>query len=192
MTSFLHVDNHWEWVNGFEIHTGINFTSEGVVEDFEISDGIFVPAGTYDNQEAQIVLITNAAKPVYLSTRHIMGGFFDGSRQSHRATLGVRIGDKFNSEYTYIFNDISLEDGDFTTNVFRGRLSYNFTPRIFTQSLIQYNNVADLWSLNLRFGILQQANTGLFVVYNEQRDSSGSVENRNFTIKYSRMFDVLR
>ncbi len=192
LTSFLHVDNHWEWTNSFEIHTGVNFTTEGVVEDFEISDGIFVPAGTYDNTEAQIVLITNAAKPVYLSTRSVMGGFFDGKRQSHSATLGARIGDKFNSEYTYIRNDVHLEDGDFVTNVFRGRLSYNFTPRIFTQTLIQYNNVADLWSVNLRFGILQQANTGLFVVYNEQRDGSGIIQNRNFTIKYSRMFDILR
>ncbi len=192
LTSFLHVDNHWEWTNSFEIHTGVNFTTEGVVEDFEISDGIFVPAGTYDNTEAQIVLITNAAKPVYLSTRSVMGGFFDGKRQSHSATLGARVGDKFNSEYTYIRNDVHLEDGDFVTNVFRGRLSYNFTPRIFTQTLIQYNNVADLWSVNLRFGILQQANTGLFVVYNEQRDGSGIIQNRNFTIKYSRMFDILR
>ena len=37
------VDNHWVWINGLEIHTGINFTTEGVVTPFEISEGIIVP-----------------------------------------------------------------------------------------------------------------------------------------------------
>ncbi|HKK76868.1 MAG TPA: hypothetical protein VJ953_17460 [Saprospiraceae bacterium] len=64
-------------------------------------------------------------------------------------------------------------------------------PPIFTQSLIQYNSLADLWSANIRLGWLQQANTGLFLVYNEvHRD--GLINNRSFTIKYTRMFDILR
>ena len=46
-TSFLHVDNHWEWQNGMEVHTGINFTVEGVVEAFEITEGVVVQPGTY-------------------------------------------------------------------------------------------------------------------------------------------------
>ena len=29
-SGFLHIDNHWEWTNGFEVHTGLNFTREGV------------------------------------------------------------------------------------------------------------------------------------------------------------------
>ena len=31
-TGFLHIDNHWEFRNGFRIDTGINFTKEGVVD----------------------------------------------------------------------------------------------------------------------------------------------------------------
>ena len=26
-TSWTHIDNHWVWENGFEIHTGINLTT---------------------------------------------------------------------------------------------------------------------------------------------------------------------
>ena len=36
-TSWTHIDNHWVWENGFEIHTGINLTTEGVFKDFQIS-----------------------------------------------------------------------------------------------------------------------------------------------------------
>ncbi|MDA2934676.1 carbohydrate binding family 9 domain-containing protein [Acidobacteria bacterium AH-259-D05] len=51
----LHIDNHWEWRNGYEIHTGMNLTREGVTQPFEIFPGIVVPTGTYDHTEAQLV-----------------------------------------------------------------------------------------------------------------------------------------
>lgn len=190
-TSFLHIDNHWEWKSGFEVHTGINFTTEGVRDAFEISNGVFVPQGTYNHAEAQIIFITNQSKAVSISTRSILGGFFGGERYANSATLRVRGGDQFSSEFTYRRNDINLPAGKFTTHIFGSRLSYSFTPRLFTQSLVQYNSVADILSANIRFGWLQQANTGLFLVYNETRGDS-RIDNRSFTIKYSRMFDVLR
>ena len=58
VTGFLHVDNHWEFKSGFEIHTGINFTTERVLEEFTLS-GVPIPVGNYRNEELQFVLITN-------------------------------------------------------------------------------------------------------------------------------------
>lgn len=190
-TSFLHIDNHWEWVSGLEIHTGINYTVEGVKQDFEISEGVVVPQGTYRHNEAQIVFRTNLSKPFYLSTRHVLGGFFGGERYANSGTMGFRVGDKFNSELTIVLNDIRLPQGDFDSNVFRARLSYSFTPRIYAQSLMQYNSASEIWSANIRFGWLQQANTGLFLVYNYV-DRTDFFNQASLTIKYSRMFDVIQ
>lgn len=190
-TSFLHVDNHWEFKSGLEVHTGINFTTEGVSEDFEIAEEVIVPAGTYNHQEAQIVFFTNQSKPVSINIRSVMGGFFGGSRKANTVALMLRLGEKFNSEFALSNNDIRLPGGKFTTNIFRSRVAYSFTPRIYLQSLIQYNSVADLWSANVRFGWLQQANTGLFLVWNENYNELG-ISNRSITLKYSRMFDVLK
>ncbi len=190
-TGFLHVDNHWVWRNGFEVHTGINFTREGVVEPFQIFEDITVPSGTYDHAEAQIVFQTNPSKNVYINTRHILGGSFGGTRYINSGTLGIRLGDRFNSEYTLQQNNFDIPGGKFSATVFGARLSYTFTPRMFTQSLIQYNSVSDIWSANIRFGWIQQANTGLFVVFNQVR-GDGSINSRSLTIKYSRMFDVLK
>jgi hypothetical protein len=77
-------------------------------------------------------------------------------------------------------------------------VSYSFSPRIFIQSLLQYNDRADLWSMNMRFGWLQAANTGLFIVYNDSRGlydlfpDREQRTDRSLTVKFSRMFDVLR
>lgn len=190
-TGLLHIDNFLVWRSGFEVSTAINLTTEGVLEDFEIFEDVIVPAGTYDHVETRLAFSTNSSKNVYISTRHTLGGSFGGTRYINSGTLGIRIGDRFNSEYSLQQNNFDLPGGKFSATVFGTRLSYSFTSRIYTQGLIQYNSVSDIWSANIRFGWLQQANTGLFVVFN-QVNGDGTINNRSFTVKYSRMFDVLR
>ncbi len=190
-TGFLHVDNHWEWKSGLEIHTGINFTTEGVVDPFEISENIFVPLGVYKHVEGQLIFMTNKSKPISFSLRSVVGGSFGGSRYLNSGTLRFRQGDKFNAAFTYMYNRFNLPVGDFTANVFISQLSYSFKPNIYIQSLVQNNTVDKLWAVNLRFGWLQRANTGLFVVYNHNLQD-GSPLNNSLIVKYTRMFDLVK
>ncbi|MDT0621532.1 carbohydrate binding family 9 domain-containing protein [Croceitalea vernalis] len=191
ITGFLHVDNHWEFKSGFEIHTGINFTQERVLEEFNISN-VTVPVGNYRNQELQFVLITNPNNAFSLSTRTFIGGYFNGNRISNSGTANYRIGNRFNTSLVFSHNDIKLETGNTTAFVSGLRLAYSFTPRIFLQSLIQRNNVSEITSVNARFGWLQNANTGLFVVFNIVKDDNifDALNNQIFTVKYTHRFDV--
>lgn len=192
-TGFLHIDNHWEFDSSAEIHTGMNLTREGVVEPFEISPGIIVPPGTYDHTEAQIVAFTNRGAPLSLELRTQLGGFFGGDRVNLEPGLNLRIGEAMSAEISWSRNDVTLPAGDFVTNLGRARISYSFSPRMFVQSLLQYNNQTGAWSSNLRFAWLQAANTGLFVVYNDTRAIQGFdiSADRSLIIKFSRMFDLL-
>lgn len=189
-TGFLHIDNHWEFKSGFEIHTGLNLTTEGVVAPFEISPGVVVPVGTYKHAESQIVLWTNRSRPLSIEVRAVNGGSFGGSRYLNSGTLNIRLGDKLNSAFTYQYNKFDLPGGDFTANIFRSQVAYSFTPNIYLQSLVQNNTTDKLWAVNLRFGWLNRANTGLFVVYNHNF-IDGDPLNNSFIVKYTRMFDLL-
>ena len=205
-TNYLHVDTHWEWRSGFEIHTGVNFRMEGVRDDFSISDGVIVPGDSYSWAEAQLVLMTDDSAPISFSTRTFIGGFFGGDRFSTTSGLNFRAGEKFNSELSVQYNDVNLPFGDFRSNLFRTRLAYTFTPRIFLQGLVQYNDQNEFWSMNVRFGWLQTANTGLYLVFNQSNafdflaDSEdrflfygvGDLRNRSITLKYTYQFDVFR
>jgi hypothetical protein len=74
----------------------------------------------------------------------------------------------------------------------RTRLSYSFTPRLYVQALVQYNDRIDNWSTNLRLGWLHKANTGVFLVYNDNRDGLGAgPRDRAVVLKLSRTFDLL-
>ena len=196
-TGYTHIDNHWQFRNAYEVHTGMNLTLEGVREPFEIYPGIFVPPGTYEHAEAQLVLMTNQGAPLSLNLQTFIGGFFGGDRVTLNPTVRMRVGDTWSAEVAYQRNDVDLPGGSFDTNLVRTRVSYSFNPRTFLQGLVQYNDRADLWSMNLRFGWLQAANTGLFVVYTDTRYLYDLFErpertDRSLIIKFSHMFDVLR
>jgi hypothetical protein len=190
-TGFLHIDNHWEFKSGLEFHTGLNLTTEGVTDPFEISEGIIVQPGTYKHAESQIIFFTNQSNLLSVNIRSVIGGSFGGTRYINSGTLRLRGGDKFNAAFTYEYNNFRLPVGDFTANIFRSQLSYSFSPDIYLQSLLQNNSADGLWAINVRFGWLQRANTGLFVVYNHNL-REGDPLNQSFIIKYTRMFDLVK
>ena len=196
-TGYWHIDHQMEFKNSFEVSAGINLTREGVLKPFDSYPGITVQPGTYDHREGQLSFQTNGGAPVYSRTQVTAGGYFGGSRVSVQQNVRVRVGETLTSELSYTRNDIDLPAGRFVTNLGRLRLSYSFNPRVFVQSLIQYNDRDRVWSSNFRFGWLQQANAGVFFVYSDShffedpmRDLSRPPD-RSFIVKISRQFDLL-
>ena len=194
-SGFLHIDSHFEYRTGTEIHTGVNFTRAGVIDPFEIIDGVVIQPGTYDHSELQLVYFTDESQPVSFGLNLVAGGRFGGDRVSLNPSLNVRVGEVFRSEFEIDYNDFDLPvpGGDFTANLARVRLSYSFTPKITLQALIQYNDLEEVLGTNLRFSWLRSANSGLFLVYNEvdEQGVGGLPTGREFIIKYSHIFDLL-
>ena len=193
-TGFLHIDSHWEFRNGFRIDTGINFTKEGVEEEFPIITNIMVPKGTYNNKELHIRTNTNLTKPLSLIVVNKVGGFFSGKRKNTDTTLRFRFGDRFTSEIISKYNDVILPQGNFNTHLVRSRITYAITTKMYIQSLLQYNNQSDQYSMNWRFIWQQSAATGLYIVYNQTQDYDGipiANSTKSFVIKYSYLFDAM-
>jgi hypothetical protein len=194
-SGFLHIDNHWEFRSGTELHTGMNFTKDGVIDAFEIVDGVTVQPGTYDHAESQIVYFTNRSKPFSFRLRSTVGGKFGGDRVSLQPSIMYRIGEAFRSELELNYNefDLPVPNGDFTANLARLRLSYSFTPSVQLQALVQYNDNADTIGTNIRFSWLLNANSGLYLVYNEvdEHFAGAPPTGRELILKFSYIFDLL-
>ncbi len=193
-TGFLHMDSHWEFKTGTEVHTGVNVTRSGVIDAFDIVDGVVVQPGTYDHTEVQIIFFTDRSKPFSFSLRGTAGGRFGGDRLSIAPTIRYRVGETFRSELSFNYNDFDLPvpNGDFTANLARLRLSYSFTPKMQLRALVQYNETNDELGTNVRFSWLSSANSGLYLVYNEvdERAIGALPTGREFILKYSHIFDV--
>jgi hypothetical protein len=166
---------------------------EGLTQPFAIARGVTLPAGEYHWASLGFDLATNPSAPVSLATRIEAGPFYNGTRYGATSTLTVRRGSALTSSLLLDYNQVRLDQGDFVRSLVGVRLGYFFTPRIFTQSLVQYNNQAGVFSANIRFGWLNTAGTGLFVVLNTAENATGLFAwdraiTRSFLIKFTRQF----
>jgi hypothetical protein len=193
-TGFLHLDVHWEWKNGYEVHTGYNIFTDGIKEPFEIVDDVTVFPGTYDDSEIQLYFTTNRSAPLSFSVWTSWGGKFGGDRYGISPRINYRIGEKFSTSLSVDYNDYDLPDGAFTVMLSRLRLTWSFTPKILVQALLQYNDYDEIFGTNLRFSWLKSANSGFYFVYNEvdERVDGAPPRGREVILKYSYIFDVFK
>jgi hypothetical protein len=192
-TAELHLDNHWDWENGNRIDTALQGTWEGFREPFEIYPGVIVPVGEHGGLRFRMNSNTDRRRWIFGALRWDVGTFLTGTQSSPNLQVVVRQGGRFTVDTNWTYRSIALPEGAFRTNLGNMRVTYNFTPLVFLQSLVQYNDRTNRWSTNLRFHLLETAGTGLFVVYNntESLEGLGPI-NRAFIVKYVRQFDLLR
>ncbi len=202
----LHIDSHWEWSSGAQIHTGANYITEGIYEPFEIpGTGVVVPEGSYGGWESQLVFNSNPAAELSATSRIHVGSFLSGSRAGGNGSVTWRPNASFSTSARIDYFDVDLPQGEFETVLLGMNFGYFLTPRIYLQSLVQYSNQIDSWSANLRFGWLNTAGTGLFVVYNDLQgfdypdglnpDGGRFIERgtlaRSLIIKFTRQFNLM-
>ena len=192
-TAELHVDNHWDWENGNRIDTGLNGSWEGFRVPFEIYPGVVVPVGEYGGLRLKLNANTDRRKWYSTRLQWDVGRFLTGDQNSPTLQVVLRHSGRLTLDATWAHRSITLPQGAFRTNLGNTRVIYNFSPSVFVQSLLQYNDRTSRWSTNLRFHWLNTANTGLFVVYNDTEGADGlGPINRAFIVKYVRQFDLLR
>jgi hypothetical protein len=188
----LHIDNHWDWENGNYATTAINGTWDGLRVPFEVYPGIVVPPGDHGGLRFTLRANTDRRRWAFVRTQWDIGRFLTGNQSSPTLQVVLRDSGRFVVDTTWTYRSIDLPQGAFHTNLGNMRVTYNFSPSVFVQSLVQYNDRTERWSSNLRFHWLQTAGTGLFVVYNDTESLQGlGPVNRAFIVKYVRQFDLL-
>jgi hypothetical protein len=192
-SSYYHIDPEFDFEGGGRLGPELNIQGETLTEPFEIAENVVLQPGRYTWAFNGWDFSTNPSAPVSVSARVELGGFYTGSKYGGNATLTLRPNAAFTGSILVDYNDVNLDEGDFARSLLGLRLGYFFTPRIFVQSLVQYNNQARVWTANARFGWLNTAGTGLFVVFNEAQEADGLVrwtrpQARSFTVKFTRQF----
>ncbi|MBI2408799.1 MAG: carbohydrate binding family 9 domain-containing protein [Gemmatimonadetes bacterium] len=179
--------------NGGRFGPEVNLYHEGLQKPFSIAPGVTLPVGSYDFVNIGLDWETNAAAPLSFVLRGDFNQFYNGTRNGGTMTLTYRRGASITSSLLLDYNDVKLEQGHFIKSIIGARVAYFFTPRVFVQSLAQFNDQASAWTTNVRFGWLNTAATGLFIVLNdgEQADSFFNWQRpmaRSLTVKFTRQF----
>ena len=188
----LHLDiTEVELADGGRFGPEVNVYHEGLQQPFAIARNVTLPVGSYDFTALGLDWTTNPSRPLSMVLRGDFGPFYDGTRNGGTLTLTARRGASLSSSLIFDYNDVRLDEGNFTRRLIGTRVAYFFTPRMFVQSLVQYSNQAQAWTANARFGWLNTAGTGLFVVFNDGEEADGYFrwrrpQTRSLIIKYTK------
>jgi hypothetical protein len=188
----VHIDmSELEFANGGKFGPEVNLFHEGLSAPFAIAPNVVLPPGSYDYTVIGLDWTLNPSAPFSFVLRGDFGPFYNGTRNGGSVTLTYRSGATFSSSLLFDYNDVHLDQGSFTRQLIGARVAYFFTPRVFAQSLVQYNNQARVWTANARFGWLATAGTGLFVVFNDGEEAEGFFrwtrpQSRSLIMKFTR------
>ncbi len=189
----IHIDTHMLFANGafFEI-PGLNFIREAFRSPFAIAPGVVLQPGVYDWLEWQMNYNTNLSAPVSVGGKASAGQFYTGTHEALTATVTARPSHRLDAQFRLNLEHVSLDEGRFDRVLVGLRLAYAFAPRIYLQSLIQYNNQTGTFAANVRFSWLGPAGTGLFVVLNEGRETGANARplQRAMVVKFTRQIDL--
>ena len=155
---------------------------------------VVIPPGEYAWMTGMFEGNTDPSAPISASLRQRIGRFYDGDYIAWELTIGLRAGARLLSEIGWTRDDIKLPGGSFKNDLVPIKVSYAFTSLANLQGLIQYNRQTSTVSSNIRLALLNRSGTGLFVVYNDRRDTSAFTPDqllgRSFIVKYTRLFDL--
>ena len=182
-----------EWDNSDILTIGATQTYEFLPQPLRSASDAVIPVGGYDF--VNVSLGYNLGQQRRLSGNIIAehGTFYSG----HKTTLGVSRGrvsvtNQFSLEPTYSVNWVDLAEGSFVANLVGSRVTYTVTPLMFASALVQYNSSVNAVSANVRFRWEYQPGSELFIVLNEERDTTvrhfPGLLNRAFIVKFNRLF----
>ena len=207
-TATWHMHTNMSLENGGQFSFAGDWIYDGLTEPLSLTtgvddqgDGTFVEVspGEYSGWLFNPTINTSSQVPIVWRTNLLLGQFFSGTRKGGSTSLSFQLGGALTGAIALEYNRIELPEpgGKFDATLLSSRVGYSFSPTLYIQSLIQYNTQTAVWSGNLRFGWVDTAGTGLFIVFNERQSErigglTSSLLERTVSIKFSRQLDLTR
>jgi hypothetical protein len=154
---------------------------------------VTIPIGAYDFNTYRVGFNVGRQRRVSGNAAIEWGPFYSGEQTTVTVNQSrVSVTTALAIEPTYTLNKVELVEGRFTHNLFGSRVTYTMTPLMFASALVQYNSATGSVSTNARLRWEYQPGSELFVVYNEDRNTSSlgvqGLSTRSIIVKVNRLF----
>ncbi|HEY9421561.1 MAG TPA: hypothetical protein VIW92_09115, partial [Thermoanaerobaculia bacterium] len=171
-----------------------DYTEDRLEAPFTLAPGVVIAAGEYDFADAGIAFETNNSRRLSTDGFLLLGDYYGGDRVSSRVNLGWRPSRFLRTDTTWLRDDLDLPGGQFENNIVRQRVGVSITPDLSTNTYLQYNEAAELLSLNLRFNWIYRPGSDIFVVFNQnwRAPDLGDLSSRDRAVilKFTYLFEL--
>jgi hypothetical protein len=156
------VETHRQDSIGFNIQPAY----DRLEEDFEIAEGIILPAGE-EYSVTRYRVSGNTANRRVISGRasYGWGGFFSGTRRETSVNVTMRPRPGIRVQMESEWNDVNLQEGEFATRIYRLISDTQFNPWIFVVANVQYDTVSAVLGWQTRFRWTLDPGNDVFFIY---------------------------
>jgi Domain of unknown function (DUF5916)/Carbohydrate family 9 binding domain-like len=145
----------------------VDSTLDRVPFPFSIGPGVTIAPGEYSFNDVGLNYYTNDSRMLSASGYVVKGNYYGGTRFSSLADVIVRASRHLRFDTIWQRDALDLPGGSFTSNIIRERVGISVTPNLSTNAYIQYNDLGDLLSLNLRFNWTYLPGSDIYLVFNQ-------------------------
>ncbi len=158
---------HLENPRGDEFFIQPEFAREVIDSDFEITEGVVIPAGDYRFGHVLAGFETTSARPVSVEVFGRYGSYWNGTRFRGDVEISWRASKYFGLDLDWRWSDIQLPTGHFDVSIFS--LGYRVTPNpnLAWNTVVQFDNVSDEIGVNSRIRYIMKPGNDLFLVFNK-------------------------
>jgi hypothetical protein len=145
----------------------VDSTLDRVPFPFTIGPGVTIKPGEYSFNDVGLNYYTNDSRWLSISGYLLKGDYYGGTRLSSLADLIVRANRYLRFDTIWQRDALDLPGGSFVSNIIRERIGVAITPKLSTNAYVQYNDLGDLLSLNLRFNWTYRPGSDVYLVFNQ-------------------------
>ncbi|NEW84251.1 MAG: carbohydrate binding family 9 domain-containing protein [Mariniphaga sp.] len=184
--------------SGYGAFIAFGMRKEGLLNDFQLTDHVFVPAGTYTFYKLFGMLNSPKTKKVAATLDYMAGGFYDGNMFSIAFKPEFSLSSSFQVSGSYQLDKVSFSNRvqSFTNNIARVKITYMLNTRISLSSFVQYNEIDNIIITNFRLRYNPRDGNDLYLVFNDLRTARNfepgikqpPYNNRTVVIKYTHTF----
>ena len=151
-----------------QIRFNYYIVDENLATDFEIFEGVIIPAGDYAFDQYCLEFESAEFRKISIRGNYCGGEFFDGTQVSTGGQLLWRPNQHLKLVARYDYNDIVLPYGAFITRLASFRADIAFTNRWSWENIFQYDNVSDSLGLNSILRYVPRAGREVVLVVNRE------------------------
>lgn len=179
-----------EWQTDFKMFGSLGFETrynqEHLLpnEDFNLLGKVFIPEDEYDFFEGMINYRSPNSRRLRVNLSSEFGSFYNGTRTqfSIEPEIVANIHFEFGGSYTITKLDFPELEGrdvtDFTAHLAQLKGQFALNKQLSTSAFIQYSNISELVGANLRFRYNFSEGRDLWLVINEQVNTTRDQFNR--------------
>jgi len=153
--------------SGEQISFEADFNHDVLPYNFEIAEGVILPAQGYDFTNYQLSLNTATHRPAALNLSYHFGPYYSGWLGEWQAGLTVKLNGTANLSFNADIIRGRLAEGNFDENLYQLKADFFLSPDFGLMNYVQYDDISRQigWSARLRWQI--SPGNEIYLVYNK-------------------------